>query len=126
MKVPFVLPFLALTLASFQASALCLYTTESFVGTIAADTAITANGPFTITSAGGCAGANIDATVSAPGAGKAPVIYIEREVGASWVRATFSIGNIASYSGQYGTYRVRLKNSDAVSKAYSGTVRYGR
>lgn len=126
MKSLFVLPCLAFILTSFQASALCLYTTESFVGTIAPDTTVTAKGPFTITSAGGCAGASIDAAVSVAGAGRAPEVYIEREVGALWVRETFSIGTNASYSGPHGTYRVRLKNADLASRSYSGTVRYGR
>lgn len=126
MKSLFAIPFLALALTSFQANALCLYITESFSGIVPPDTTDTANGPFSITSAGGCAGASINATVSAGGAGRAPEIYIEREVGGSWSRVTFSIGNNASFSGPHGNYRVRVRNSEAAPKSYSGTVRYGR
>jgi len=126
MKSLFALPFLALALTSFQASALCLYVTESFGGILPPDSARTANGPFSITSAGGCAGASINATVSAGGAGRAPEVYIEREVGGAWSRVSFGIGSNTSFSGGYGTYRVTVKNSDATPKSYSGTVRYGR
>jgi hypothetical protein len=126
MKSFFAVPFLALAFVSFQAQAVCLYITDNYSGILPAKTENTVSGPFTITSAGGCAGASIDATVSSSGAGRAPEIYIEREVGGAWVRATFSIGNNASYSGPHGTYRVRLNNQDVVSKFYSGTVRYGR
>ena len=126
MKSLFAVPFLALALTSLQANALCLYITESFTGIISPDTTETANGPFSITSAGGCAGASINASVSASGAGRAPEIFIERQVGGAWKRETFSIGNNASYSGPHGTYRVRVRNADAAPKSYSGTVRYGR
>lgn len=126
MKSFFVLPFLALVLTSFQANALCLYNTESYSGTVSPKSEITANGPFTITSAGGCAGASIDASISSTGAGRAPEIYIEREAAGTWRRETFNLGSNASYSGPHGTYRVRLNNQDAVPKSYSGTVRYGR
>lgn len=125
MKSLFAVPFLALALTSFQANALCLYITESFSGIVPPDSTDTANGPFAITSAGGCAGASINATVSA-GAGRTPEIYIERAVGGAWSRVSFSIGSNASFSGPHGTYRVRVKNPEAAPKSYSGTVRYGR
>ncbi|WLH04390.1 MULTISPECIES: hypothetical protein [Pseudomonas] len=119
-------PLAVLMLVSFQASALCLSIADSYTGIIPPNTTITAHGPFKITAANGCSGANIDATVSAGGAGRAPGIFIEQEVGSSWARVSFSIGNNASYSGAFGNYRVRLNNDDAVSKSYSGNVRYGR
>ena len=126
MKSLFAVPFLALALTSFQANALCLYITESFSGILSPKEEITAQGPFSITSAGGCAGASINASISASGAGSAPRMYIERAVGSTWTRLTFGIGPNASYSGPHGTYRVVVENPEAVSKAYSGTVRYGR
>ncbi|MDQ0654007.1 hypothetical protein [Pseudomonas cedrina] len=126
MKSLIALPLVALMLVSAQVSASCLYINESYTGIIPPKTAITAHGPFKITSANGCSGAGIDATVSTGGVGRAPEIYIEQEVGSSWNRVSFSIGNNASYSGAFGNYRVVLNNDDAVSKSYSGAVRYGR
>lgn len=126
MKSLIALPLAALMLVSAQVSALCLSITESYSGIMAPGDEITAHGPFTITSSGGCSGASIDAMVSAGGTGRAPDIFIEREVGSSWRRVSFSIGSNASYVGPFGNYRVRLKNNDAVSRSYSGTVRYGR
>jgi len=126
MKSRIALPLAVLMLVSFQVSALCLSIADSYTGIIQPEDEVTAHGPFNITSANGCSGANIDASVSAGGAGRAPDIFIEREVGAVWNRVSFSIGNNASYVGPLGNYRVRLKNNDAVSKSYSGTVRYGR
>lgn len=126
MKGLFAIPFLALALTSFQANALCLYVTESFSGVLSPNEETTAQGPFSITTAGGCAGASINASVTASGAGNAPRIYIERAIGSTWTRLTFGIGPNASYSGPHGTYRVVVENRENVSKAYSGTVRYGR
>lgn len=124
MKGLFAIPFLALALTSFQASALCLYVTESFSGGLPPRTAVVVNGPFTITAEGGCAGANIEASIS--GSGRTPEMHIERQIGGVWRRAAFNIGNNASYSGGYGTYQIRVINQDNDSKSYSGTVRYGR
>jgi hypothetical protein len=126
MKSRIALPLAVLMLVSFQASALCLNITESYTGVIPPKTESTAYGPFSITSANGCSGAGIDAMVSAGGAGKAPEIFIEREIGSFWSRVSFSIGNNASYVGPFGNYRVRLKNEEAAPKSFSGTVRYGR
>lgn len=126
MKSLFAIPFLALALASFQANALCLYITDSYSGVVPGDAVQTAYGPFTITSANGCSNASIDARISALGVGRPPEVYIERQVGDSWKRETFSLSGNASYSGALGTYRVVVKNNDALPKAYSGTTRYGR
>lgn len=54
------------------------------------------------------------------------MISIERESGGGWSKVATSIGSSVSYVGSYGTYRVRLENTVAASKAYSGNVRYGR
>ncbi|MGF6094140.1 hypothetical protein [Pseudomonas sp. 18175] len=126
MKGLFAVPFLALALTSFQANALCLYITESFTGIVEPGGTNTAHGPFSITPAGGCTGSNITATVTASGAGSAPRIFIERAVGGTWKRETFGTGPNLSYTGGFGTYRVMIQNQDALSKSYSGTVRYGR
>lgn len=126
MKSLIALPFVALMLMSSQASALCLYITDSYSGIVSGKMEDTAYGPFTITSANGCSNANIDARISALGVGRAPEVYIERQVGGSWKRETFGIGSNASYNGPLGTYRVRVNNDDDVPKAYSGTTRYGR
>lgn len=126
MKRLIVFPFALLLGLSFQVSALCLNVSESYSGIIEGKVESTAHGPFTITSAGGCSGANINAMVSASGAGRAPLISIERESGGGWSLVASSIGSSVSYVGSFGTYRVRLKNPEAISKAYSGSVRYGR
>jgi hypothetical protein len=126
MKSLIALPLAVLMFVSFQASALCLNIADSYTGIMQPNDEITVYGPFKITGANGCSAANIDATVSAGGAGSAPAIFIEREVGSSWSRVSFSIGTNASYVGPFGTYRVRLKNETSASKSYSGTVRYGR
>lgn len=126
MKGLIALPVAVLMGVSFQASALCLNVSESFSGVIAPGIEETAHGPFTITSSNGCSGANIDALVSPGGAGRAPMISIERESGGGWSKVATSIGSSVSYVGSYGTYRVRLENTVAASKAYSGNVRYGR
>ncbi|MBC3195746.1 hypothetical protein [Pseudomonas poae] len=126
MKKLIALPFAVLMLASMQASALCLSINDSYTGVVKPKTAVTAYGPFSITSANGCLTASVDAMVSIGGAGKAPEIYIEREVGASWKRETYSVGNNASYVGPFGRYRVILNKDSDIPKSYSGTVRYGR
>jgi hypothetical protein len=126
MKSLIAFPLAVLMFVSFQASALCLNIADSYTGIMQPNDEITVYGPFKITGANGCSAANIDATVSAGGAGSAPAIFIEREVGSSWSRVSFSIGTNASYVGPFGTYRVRLKNETSASKSYSGTVRYGR
>jgi len=126
MKSLIALLLAVLTLFATPASALCLYITDSYSGIIPPEEEITAHGPFAITSANGCYGASIDAMVTVGGAGRTPGIFIEREVGGTWKKETFSIGSNASYSGPFGNYRVRLKNNEAVPKSYSGTIRYGR
>lgn len=126
MKSIFAVPFLALALSSFQASAVCLYITDSYSGIVSGGVEQTAYGPFTVTSANGCSNANIDARVSVLGVGRAPETFIERQVGGSWNRVTFGIGANASYNGPLGTYRVRVRNGEELPKAYSGTTRYGR
>lgn len=121
------LPFAALMLLSAQASALCLSVSESFGGIVEPDSEITAHGPFSITGSNGCSGANIDAMVSTGGSGRAPQISIEREVGSAWTKvAANPLSPRVSWLGSFGTYRVRVHNPEAVSKTYSGTVRYGR
>lgn len=126
MKSLFALPFLALALTSFQASALCLYITESYAGILEPNDTVTAHGPFSITPAGGCAGSDITASISGSGAGSAPLIFVERAVGGSWKRETFGTGPSVSFSGGFGTYRVMVQNQGTLPKSYSGTVRYGR
>ncbi|WP_338512976.1 hypothetical protein VRB20_12975 [Pseudomonas poae] len=125
MKKLIALPFAVLMLASMQASALCLSINDSYTGTVPPDTEVTAYGPFSITPANGCLTASIEAMVFAGGAGKAPGIFIEREVGSSWKRETYSVGNNASYVGSFGSYRVRVSNDSGVAKPTrgpSGTV----
>lgn len=127
MKNIIALPFAALMLVSVQVSALCLNISESFSGVIDPKGQATVHGPFTITGGGGCSGSNINAMVSVGGAGSTPRITIEREVGSSWQTvASNPLSPSVSWLGPFGTYRVRLDNPDAVSKVYSGTVRYGR
>lgn len=126
MKSLIALPFALLMGLSFQTSALCLNVSESYSGIIEGKTELTAHGPFTITPANGCSGASIDAFVSSGGAGSAPRILIERALGGSWQSVSTSIGNSVSHVGSFGTYRVRLDNPEALSKSYSGSVRYGR
>ena len=126
MKRLIVFPFALLLGLSFQVSALCLYVSESYSGIIEGKTELTAHGPFTITPVNGCSGASIDANVSSGGAGSAPRISIERELGGGWQSVATSIGSSVSHVGGFGTYRVRLDNPDAISKSYSGSVRYGR
>lgn len=126
MKNFIALPFAALMLVSVQASALCLNISESFSGTVEPDDEITVQGPFTITGSNGCSSANIEAMIST-GVGRTPQISIEREVGSSWTKvAANPLSPRVSWLGSLGTYRVRVHNPDAVSKAFSGTVRYGR
>lgn len=127
MKSLTALPFVVLMLMSAQASALCTYITQSYGGIIQPGDRITAHGPFEVTSTNGCLNANVDATVMAGGAGRAPKIYIEGEVGVGvWSRLTYSLGTNASWVGPFGRYRVTLHNDETTPKAYSGTVRYGR
>lgn len=121
------LPFAALILVSAQASALCLNISESFSGTVEPETEVTVHGPFVITGSNGCSNANIEAVISAAGAGRAPQISIEREVGSSWTKvAANPLSPRVSWLGPLGTYRVRAHNPDTGLKAFSGTVRYGR
>lgn len=127
MKRLIALPFSALMVVSVQVSALCLNISENFSGIIGADNETTAHGPFTIGGNNGCSAANIEAMVSAGGAGRAPQISIEREVGSSWTKvAANPLSPRVSWLGPFGTYRIRVHNPEAVSKTYSGTVRYGR
>ncbi|WP_426131183.1 hypothetical protein [Pseudomonas sp. DWP1b1] len=126
MKGLIALPVAVLMGVSFQASALCLSVSESYSGIIESRTELIVHGPFAITPANGCSGASIDAVVSPGGAGSAPRISIERELGGGWQSVATSIGNSVSHVGNFGTYRVRLDNPEAIPKSYSGNVRYGR
>lgn len=126
MKSLIAVPFAMLMVMSSQVSAACLYITDSYSRIVPGESEQTAYGPFTITSANGCSNANVDVRISALGVGRAPEVYIEREIGASWKRETFGIGSNATYNGPLGTYRVRVKNNEELPKAYSGTARYGR
>ena len=127
MKRLIALPFATLMLVSVQVSALCLNISESFTGIIEPGGDGVAHGPFTITGASGCSSADINAMVSAGGAGRSPQIYIDQEVGSSWKAvAGNALSANTSWVGTLGTYRVRLHNPDGESKSYSGTVRYGR
>ena len=126
MKSLIALPFAVLMVVSSQVFAACLYITDSYTNIVPGGAEQTAYGPFTITSANGCSNANVEARISALGVGRAPEVYIEREIGASWTRETFGIGSNATYNGPLGTYRVRVKNNEELPKAYSGTARYGR
>ncbi|MCF5658257.1 MULTISPECIES: hypothetical protein [Pseudomonas] len=120
-------PVAALMFVSVQVSALCLNISESYTGVVPSDTEGTAFGPFTIAGDNGCLNANISAMVSAGGAGRAPEIYIQQAVGATWkIVAGNPLSANASWVGPFGTYRVVLRNPDAAPKSYSGTVRYGR
>lgn len=126
-KSLFALPCLVLMLMSAQASALCLTLTDSYSGIIEPRSEAPAFGPFTISSANGCSNANIDAMVSAADGGRAPQIYIQHQVGGSWKTVVSNpLSAYASWRGPLGTYRVMLNNPEAVSKAYWGTVRFGR
>jgi len=127
MKNFIALPFAALMLVSVQASALCLNISESFSGIVGPDVEATVHGPFTITGSNGCCAANIEAMISAGGVGRPPQISIEREVGSTWTKvAANPLSSRVSWLGPFGTYRIRVHNSDAVTKVFSGTVRYGR
>lgn len=126
MKSLIVLPFVALMLLASQVSALCLYITDSYSGTVEADTEQTAYGPFTITSSNGCSAASIDVSITASGVGRAPEVFIERQIGGTWKRETFGLGTTASHSGPLGIYRVRVGNDGVLPIAYSGTTKYGR
>ncbi|WP_296261554.1 MULTISPECIES: hypothetical protein [unclassified Pseudomonas] len=126
MKRLLAISFVSLAALSFQASALCLKITNSYSGTMAANSKIVAYGPFTITSVNGCSQANITASVSAVGVGPTPKLYIERQQGASWIPVAGNTGNNASYLGPLGTYRVRQENRETVSTTYSGSTGYGR
>ncbi|WP_248750736.1 hypothetical protein [Pseudomonas sp. MWU15-20650] len=126
MKALFAVPVLASVFLSFQVSAGCWSITDTYTGILQEGIEITAYGPFTITSANGCFGANIDATISAVDRGRPPQLSIEREVGSSWQQVAGNTGSNVLFSGSFGTYRVRLKNPDAAPKVYLGTVKYGR
>ncbi|AVE03584.1 hypothetical protein [Pseudomonas palleroniana] len=126
MKRFFALVVLATTALSFQASAGCWSITDTYTGIIQPEIEITAYGPFTITAANGCFSANIDATISAVDRGRPPQLTIEREVGSTWQRVAGNTGSNVLFSGEFGSYRVRLKNPDAAPKVYLGTVKYGR
>ena len=127
MKSLIALPFAVLMLLSSQVSALCLTLTDNYSGILQPDSEDTALGPFTITGANGCSSANIHAMVSSTGIGRIPQISIEQQVGASWKTVVSNPLSVqATWTGPLGTYRVRVKNPEAVSKSYWGTVRYGR
>ncbi|WP_235387839.1 hypothetical protein, partial [Pseudomonas fluorescens] len=110
---------------STQVSALCLYISDSYSGLLQPGVETAVYGPFTITSANGCAGAAIDVSAST-GGGRAPQLLIQKQVGVSWQSVATSFGSSASYSGSFGTYRVAMFNSDPDVKSYSGTAKYGR
>lgn len=126
MKSLIALPCFALMLLSTQVSALCLYITDSYSGLLQPGVETAVYGPFTITSANGCAGATIDVTASTSGGGRAPQLIIQRQSGASWGDVAGSFGSSTSYSGVFGTYRVVMINSGSQVQSYSGTTRYGR
>lgn len=126
MKILIALPCFALMLLSTQVSALCLYITDSYSGLLQPGVETAVYGPFTITSANGCAGATIDVTASTSGGGRAPQLIIQKQSGASWQPVATNFGSSASYSGSFGTYRVAMFNSDPDVKSYSGTTKYGR
>lgn len=125
MKGLIALPCVALMLLSAQVSALCLYISDSYSGLLQPGVETTVYGPFTITSANGCAGATIDVSAST-GGGRAPQLIIQKQLGVSWQSVATSFGSSASYSGSFGTYRVAMFNSDPDVKSYSGTAKYGR
>ncbi|TDV63303.1 hypothetical protein [Pseudomonas sp. LP_7_YM] len=126
MKRLLAVSIISLAALSFEACALCLNITSRYSGTMAANSEIVAYGPFTINDANGCPNANITASVSAVGGGRSPKLYIERQLGSSWVQVAGDTGNNASYLGPLGTYRVRQENTEAMPVTYSGSTGYGR
>ncbi|NVZ53144.1 hypothetical protein HX792_22575 [Pseudomonas sp. B6002] len=72
--------------------------TDSYGGLLQPGVETAIYGPFTITSANGCAGATIDVTAST-GGGRAPQLIIQQQLGASWQPVATSYGSSASYSG---------------------------
>lgn len=126
MKGLIALPCLALMLFSTQVSALCLYISDSYSGLLQPGVETTVYGPFTITSANGCAGATIDASASTSGGGRAPQLIIQKQAGVSWGDVAGTFGGTTSYSGVFGTYRIVMINSGSEAQSYSGTARYGR
>ncbi|MCI3944732.1 hypothetical protein BW686_14970 [Pseudomonas syringae] len=129
MKRILILPFVAMSLFSLQASAVCLNIKNTYSGTIAANSEIVAYGPFQITSASGCSSANISSTAAALGTGSAPALYIDKQSGSGWVQvAQSTLTGKASYLefGGFGTYRIRHVNTTSAVRAYSGTTAYSR
>ncbi|NUT75330.1 hypothetical protein HNO86_09775 [Pseudomonas sp. C1C7] len=127
MKMLLAIPFAVLTLAANQASAACIYIQNTYSGIVQANSAVTVQGPFTITGANGCQKANIDSTISALGTGPHPVLVIERLEGSTWKHVDGGINRkTASALGPFGTYRVRHINDHDVPRGYAGTTRFGR
>ncbi|MCV4341946.1 hypothetical protein [Pseudomonas capsici] len=124
MKKLMALSIASLMFAATQASALCLNLTDRYSGTVPANSEVIAYGPITITAQNGCSMANIASTISALGAGPAPILYIDRLVGSTWVQVAGNTGKNASTLGQLGTYRIRHVNTYSVSLGYSGTTKY--
>jgi hypothetical protein len=126
MKIFLTFSLAGLILAAGQASAACIYIQNSYSGTVPANTEITVQGPFTITSANGCQQANISSTITGLGSGSPPQLFIDRLDGSNWTKVDGGNRQNVSALGRLGTYRVRLKNEHNVAKGYSGITRYGR
>jgi len=126
MKTFFALSLVGLILAAGQASAACINIRNTYTGSVPANSSVIAEGPFTMTTANGCAQANISSTISAVGAGSPPALFIDRLVGSSWTQVGGGTGTTASYLGPVGTYRIRHVNNTVAVKVYSGTTSYGR
>lgn len=126
MKTLLALSFTSLILAAGEASAACTNISNTYNGTVPANSFVIAQGPFTITSANGCRQANISSTIAPVGAGTPPGLFIDRLTGSTWTEVTGGTGRTASALGRLGTYRVRHVNNLNVARQYSGTTRYSR
>ncbi|MVV48745.1 hypothetical protein EJA72_10890 [Pseudomonas sp. PB120] len=126
MKTFFALSLTSLILATGEASAACTNITNTYSGTVPANSYVIAQGPFTVTGANGCRQANISSTIAPIGAGAPPKLFIDRLTGSAWTEVSGGTGRTASALGQLGTYRVRHVNNLNVSRQYSGTTRYGK
>ncbi|WP_156322384.1 hypothetical protein [Pseudomonas sp. P1.8] len=83
MKSLIALPLAAIMLMAGHASAACLYIQNTYSGTVPANSKIVVQGPFTITGANGCRGANISSTITALGVGSPPQLVIEKLEGST-------------------------------------------
>ncbi len=126
MKTLLALPLAALILSTDQASAACIYIQNTYSGVISANSEIIVQGPFTITGANGCSKANITSSIRALGAGSPPSLHLDKLTGSNWTQIDGGNKNNVSTLGEFGSYRIRLKNDHDVIKGYSGTTRYGR